>query len=91
MNLTMKNLATDSLRHVEQQLTALIVSPEVKPSDIKQAAEVFATTRNVAYNMLIGASDSSPGYEEIDFPREIKNQLARVDRLIHVATVFGSA
>lgn len=90
MNITMKNLATTSLDHVEQQLTALILSPDVKPSEVGSAAEVFATTRLLAYNMLIGASGSSPGYEELDFPRDVKNQLSRVDRLIAVAKAFGA-
>lgn len=89
MNMTMTNLANDSLLHIEQQLTVVLLDPSVKPSDVGLAAEVFETTRTVAYNLLIGASDSHPGYEELDFPRAVKDRLARVDRLIKVAKWFG--
>jgi hypothetical protein len=88
-NPTLTNLANESLRGVTDQLLTMLRDPIVPAATIGQAVIVFRTTRAAAHKMLIDASYSNKGYEEVDFSRETANILASCDRLLDVAGVYG--
>lgn len=89
MNLTLHNLAMDTLNSIRDQLGVLLLSADVSAKDVGAATVTFKLSRTAAHTMLISASSSNPGYEELDFSNDVRTLLARVDRLLAVASAFA--
>jgi len=88
-NKTLHDLGIASLEAVRDQLTTMIITPGIGPEDVGAATVTFKLSRTAGRTMLISASGSNPGYEELDFSREARELLASVDRLLAVASAFA--
>lgn len=88
-NPTLTNLANDSLRWIYSQTLTMLVTPNVDREVVGKAVITFRTTRTAAYEMLMAASNSNPGYEVDDFGKETREALSQANRILEVAAGFA--
>jgi hypothetical protein len=87
-NMRLQQTGLEMLEQAKNTLWEIISDPTVTGDQMAGVVTALQATRNGGHALLIAASHSNPGYEERDFPNDIVQLIAKVDRLLAVASAY---